>query len=609
MRKTTLSLLLMSLLTAGSVYAQSGTVNLLDEVVLSDVRLYRNSKGQQVRVLNDSTLTENEPFLSSLLKFNTPIYFKENGYGMVSSASFRGTTASQTAVVWNGININSQFNGQTDFNTIPTGNFDNVAVRSGGGSVLYGSGAIGGSVHLNNKFRFHSGFQNRLRLEYGSFDTFSGQFKTNYSSENTNIQASVTRHSSDNDYPYLGTEKFNENGEFFNTGFSLGLAHLLNESNTLKFYSNYFDGEKALSGTLYAPSRSKYTNEESRNLLEWKRFFGQFTSSVKLAYLDETYRYYENRERENYEYGRAKTGIAKYDLKYRIKEGINLNGIIDLQHTRGEGSNVGINERNIGALALLLNHDLGRFSYELSGRKEISDRYESPLLFSVGANYVVTNFYELNLNLSKNFRIPTYNDLFWRGGGDLELNPEQSLQAEFGQNVALKGFEFSLTAYVIRISNLLRWVPDSSGLWRPRNTEKVQNHGIEARMGWHKLLGDHQVSLNATYAYTKTNDENLDKELIYIPRHKTTASVGYGIKRFSAYYQFLQNGSIFTSADNRYELEGYTVSNAGLNYSIGKKENFRLGVEVRNLWNSSYQSLPSRPMPGRSINGSLTFKF
>ena len=292
MKNSSFCFVFLSLLFGGSLCAQSGDITQLDEVVLSDVHLHKNSLGQQVTVLGDSTITENEPLLTSLLRFNTPIYFKENGLGMVSSASFRGTSASQTAVIWNGININSQFNGQTDFNTITTSGFDNVAVRAGGGSVLYGSGAIGGTVHLNNSFRFNSGFENRLRLEYGSYNTFSGHYKGDYASEDTNVQLSLSRYSSDNDYSYLGTEEFNENGDFYNTGIDLQVGYILKSGDILKFYSNYFDGERAFSGTLVAPSKSKYTNVDSRNLLEWKSFFGAFTSGLKLAYLDENYRYY-----------------------------------------------------------------------------------------------------------------------------------------------------------------------------------------------------------------------------------------------------------------------------------------------------------------------------
>ncbi|MFD1079533.1 hypothetical protein, partial [Longispora fulva] len=82
----------------------------------------------------------------------------------------------------------------------------------------------------------------------------------------------------------------------------------------------------------------------------------------------------------------------------------------------------------------------------------------------------------------------------------------------------------------------------------------------------------------------------------------------YGIRRFSAWYQFLYNGSVYTSSDNNYSLSDYTVSNLGLEYDLLKNRELNLGVELRNIWNTNYQSLPGRPMPGRAIYTSLTYK-
>ena len=137
-----------------SVYAigqtQKDSVLTLETVVLSDVKLLKNTYGFKTTKLKDSVLENDSKSFTDVLRFNSNIYFKENGYGMVASPSFRGTNASQTAVIWNGISINSQLNGQTDFNLINTNNFDQIVIKNGGGSVQYGSGAIGGSIHLNN---------------------------------------------------------------------------------------------------------------------------------------------------------------------------------------------------------------------------------------------------------------------------------------------------------------------------------------------------------------------------------------------------------------------------------------------------------------------------
>jgi outer membrane cobalamin receptor len=117
------------------VSAQNDSITNLNEVVVSDTQLKKYSTSHKVQIISDSIIQYNKPSLTSLLNYNTLLYFKEYGLGMTSSVAFRGTTAGQTAVIWNGININSQLLGQTDFNTITTSNFNSINVRSGGGEV------------------------------------------------------------------------------------------------------------------------------------------------------------------------------------------------------------------------------------------------------------------------------------------------------------------------------------------------------------------------------------------------------------------------------------------------------------------------------------------
>lgn len=607
--KKTFYILFLAVLQTTQMFAQNDSIHLLDEVLLSDVRLYSASKANTVHTLKDSVLEKNPPILTEVLKFNSPIFFRENGPGMVSSASFRGTSASQTAVVWNGININSSLTGQTDFNTLLTSGYEQIGIRSGGGSVLYGKGAIGGSVHLNNKFSFGKGFKNEMRFQAGSFETFFGSFHTEYSTEKTSLQFNLSHLRSENDYKYPESEKVNENGDFENSGFSLSLAQILNENNSLRFYSNYFRGNRGFSGTLTAPSKSKYEDVNNRNLIEWKGFYGRFTSNLKLAYLDETYRYFENRQEEEHTFGRAKTGILKYELDYRLSPEIKVTGITDVNRTVGEGTNIGDAKRNTGSLGVLFEHVMELWSYEISGRKEFSDVYDSPLLFSLSSKYDLTDQYSLNLNVSSNYRIPSFNDLFWTTGGNVNLIPEESLQAEFGQEFRMKNLRLGFTAYVIEIDNLLRWVPGENGLWQPENTESVRNMGLEAIFEWQRKWQNRELQIFGTYAYTKSEDRELNKTLIYVPAHKVTASISYNFKRFSGYYQFLYNGPVYTSRDNNYSLDGYALSNVGVECAILKNKKLVAGVELRNLWDTNYQSMPSRPMPGRSINAKLNFKF
>lgn len=589
--------------------AQNDTIA-LKEVVISDTQLRDFSGSQSVQILNDSVIGRNGASLTSLLNYTTNIYFKENGLGMVSSPSFRGTTASQTAVVWNGININSQLNGQTDFNVINARDFNNISVRAGGGSVAYGSSAIGGSIHLNNDLTFGNHFNNSLRTDYGSFNTTGVNYHADAATEDFSVNAGISHNSSDNDYDYPGTDKKNENGQYYNTSLNMGIAYRLNPKNIIRFYSYLFDGERHFSGTLAAPSRSKYQSTDARNLVEWSGYYGKFTSRLKGAYLYEKYKYFENYRNDIYSFGNVKTYIARYDLTYDLAKSIKLNTILDYTHNNGEGSDIINKKRDIGSASLLMKHKItNKLKYELGVRKEITDSYESPLLFSLGANAEVTRFYTIKLNASRNFRIPTYNDLYWSGSGNAGLKPESSYQAEFGNVLHFNNFSFSLTGYYIKLKDMIRWKPAPDGIWKPENIDKVNTYGLESLLNWNEKIGAGRVDVTGTYAYTVSRKDGESEQLVYVPLHKATASVAYSYKKISVYYRHLFTGEVFISSDNANSLDPYNVSSVGTEYSFAVLRGLDIGVQVNNLWNEEYLAYEVRPMPGRNYNMYLNFKF
>jgi len=599
------------LLLCHTLVAQQDSIVQLKEVIISDTQLRDFSSTQSVQKLNDSVINTNASSLTSLLNFNTVIYFKENGLGMVSSPSFRGTTAQQTAVIWNGININSQLNGQTDFNTINTRDFNSISIRAGGGSVIYGSSAIGGSIHLNSELQYNKQFTNTLRVNYGSFNTSGIHYNTITSSNKFSTSVSYTRNSSDNDYDYVDDNGKNLNGQYYNNSFNAVAGYKIDSHNSLTLYSYMFDGERHFSLIFPSEVRTKYHDSNTRNMLEWVNTGNKFTSKLKAAFLQERYKYFANIEYEGFTFGKVESLIAKYDLLFKANDKLKLNGVLDFAQNKGYGSDILNKARHIGAASVLISHDVTtHFMYEAGLRKEITNNYQSPLLFSFGTKFKIAPFYILKFNTSKNFRIPTFNDLYWQDGGNTTLKPESSWQAEAGNDFTLNNFKLCLTGYYIKLKDMLRWVPVGS-IWRPVNTDRVMTYGAEVLLGYKKNIGVHAIEVNGTYGYTTSENETTGKQLIYVPHHKSTASLSYSYSKFSAYYQFLYNGEVYTRSDNnaRYNLESYTTSNLGAEYIFGNKNTYKLGAQMLNVWNADYVSVSSRPMPGRNFNIYLTLNF
>ena len=614
MEKKQLFLFFIGLMAFAQVFGQRDGVIVLDEVILSDAKLLHFSKGTKVRVVNDSVQEKSGSSLTDLLRYNSNIYFKENGYGMVSSASFRGTNAQQTAVVWNGININSQLTGQTDFNTLIPGNYGDVVVRSGGGSVQYGSGAVGGAILLNDSFRFNDGWKNSLQSSYGSFNTSKLAFNTSLGKEKTSLQIGINHIASDNDYKYLGTDLRNENGAYDQLNINANVGFILSDQQILKVYHNTFNGDRDFSGTLTAPADENYRDLNHRSLIELSSFNKRKIARLKVGHLYERYRYFPNNQREEFSFGQANTLLANYDYKYQLNK-ITLNGIIDFSSIWAKGTSIENAQRSFVSGTFLFSHELSdKLNYGVNLRQEVVSDYQNPFLFSLNSSYKVAKNYIININGSKNHRVPTFNDLYWSGAGasgNLEVLPETSWQVEIGQTIEVKNIALSLNAYSITTDNLIQWRPNTQGVWMAMNVQDVSQYGMELGFDWKRKWGNQELVWESEYAYTKSIDNTTKNQLLYVPEHMLRSNLAYQYKKLVAFYQFLYNGSVYTTTDNSDSLSSYTVGNIGLDYHwpniSGIK--FILGLKVNNLFNKNYQNVAYRPMPNRNFQLQLITKF
>ncbi|CAM3481510.1 TonB-dependent receptor plug domain-containing protein [Zobellia roscoffensis] len=593
--------------------AQQDSITVLDEVILTDVRLLHFSSGK-VNVLKDSLVDRNGSSLTDLLQFNSSIYLKENGLGMISSPSFRGTNASQTAVIWNGININSQLTGQVDFNTIVPRNYGSISIRSGGGSVQFGSGAIGGSIHLNDVFRFNKHSDHELLLGYGSFDTKNINYRTSVGSEKTTIGFGVNYQVSNNDYKYLDTDKRNENGAYENVNINGNIGHQLSEKQLLKFYHNTFIGDRDFSGTITAPSNSNYKDINVRNLLEWSHFNQNRIHRVKAGYLYEKYKYFDNKDREDFSFGNTNTFLVNYDYKVHFKN-ILLNGIADYSHITGDGTSIENVKRKTLATTFLFKQNLSeKISYGVNLRKEFVNDYNSPLVYGLDVKYVLNLSHSVHLNASKNYRIPTFNEIYWvlggGSGGNPDVKPESSLQAEIGYTLNKEKYTFHWAAFYIASEDLIQWRPNNDGIWTPTNINDASNYGLEVSLKLEEKWGAHHLSWKNGYGFTKAMNNDTENTLMYVPEHKANSNLSYAFGDWLLFYQLSVNGSVFITSDNSESLPGYSISNLGVGRNIKTKGKLIVEtmLQVNNLFNKNYQNVAYRPMPNRNVQLKLKFK-
>ena len=583
-------------------YSQLDSIQKLDEVFVVDRQIKRFSTGQVLQSISSRTLQETKGLLTDVLQENTPIFFKQNGYGMVSSPSFRGTTAQQTAVVWNGFNINSQFNGQTDFNTLLVDGFDELSVRPGGGSVIYGTGAIGGSIHLKNELRFTGETHATLSARIGSFSTYQNLLKASTSNEKWSLSLALSRFSSENNYDWPGTDRQNINGQFEHYNANLSLSRKINRNNRISYHGMYFNGDRNFSLVFPTDPPTNYLNEDHRHLLEWESQLSEVTSVLKLAFFDEFFQYTADTRTPRPTGASAQTMLARYSLFYTYKD-FDFNVLSEYNYSSANGDNVLSESRSIASFAFLTKHHWKKLTSEVSFRQEYSDVYESPFLFSSGLNYEISNHVAAKVNVSKNFRIPTFNDLYWEGSGRTDLLPETSNQAEASLifSDTKEKYQLSFTGYYNDITNLIRWIPNTENIWQPENVDEVETYGLEANFRSQLQYGEHKLRINSLYAYTISENKQTGFQLTYVPKHQFKNNLTYKFGRFSTKVQNLYNGEVFTRANNSEGdiLEDYMLWNASVSYLFPELLDLKLSFQVRNITDTPYQTVENRPLPGR----------
>lgn len=603
---------------------EKSKMSVLEEViVLADKKLVKNSNGYKIHRLSDSVITRNIKSFSSLLRFNSPIYLREYGAGGTSTASFRGTSASNTAVIWNGININSVNNGQTGFNSLTVNLVDAINVRSGGGSIEYGSGAIGGTVHLNDYLNFKpkETIRHQVVANAGSFSTYNSLYKFNLSNEKLSLKFGISYNESENDYKLLDTKFKNANGAYDNLSLNVGFAYKFSNKSQLKFYSTNYSGKRLLSGELPNPrsANDKYKDFNNRNLVIYNYKKEIFNHELKLAFLTQEYQYFDNKNVEDYSFGKSKRYLINYALGYKIPSiKAKVTSYSEYETIFGKTDMIQEKNRKQFSQSIIYHQNIyNKVFFDAKIRKDFNSDYNVPYSFAFGLKANTFKNFNVRLNSSKNYRVPTYNDLYWPGQGNLNLVAETAMQGELGIGFKNSKIKADLGVFYISAKNKIVWTPngnpDKPGVWSPINLSNVNNKGVEFVFSYSNNFDENFIDFNFNYSYTEAKNKRTNTFLIFVPKHLLNGNLSYSYKRFGLFFQQVFTGMTYTTESNSkdFVIPHFFVSNIGGDFKILKQHQKQLsiGFKVNNVFNKLYITQPRRPMPNRNFNININYKF
>ena len=582
--------------------------------------------------------------LSHLLIQHSPVFIKTYGPGGSASASFRGTTASHTLVLWNGFQLNSPSLGEVDFSTIPVFFTDEILLQWGS-KTSANSGGLGGAVNIANKQKFNDGLILDVKQTYGSFNTWGSYVTAGYSGNKFIARIKAYRNSSDNDFTYnnIATiphqEMQQKNADFVDYGVMPEL-HLRMKKSTLSVVSwNQWSHRNypQIMPNVFNNTKEYADNDFSRNFISYKTYWNSGRVELKSAYFHEEQDYsLETYTSNNYPVTQInslnKSNVFRQivDLQQDLYASWKLYAKIQYDYESVTSSNYKQSsfssspKRSILSLYAAVDGKVYKdLDLRLTLRNDLVNAKSEGFFPTATMVYRVPFVKGLNFNMgySHNYRNPSLNDLYWNPGGNENLKSEKGKTFDFDVNYNYEKEDFNLDIkaglYYSKVKDWIQWVPTNYRYWTPKNVSDVLARGLELhfRASYRYALWD--FSLSGNYVYSHTTDESEyaqqygsnGKQLIYIPLHHANAFAEAKWNTWNMTYSMEFTGERKTSMNDNeffaYQLPYYMLHHI----TLGKQLNrFRLELRINNITDEEYQTVLWRAMPGRSYEVYFGFK-
>jgi outer membrane cobalamin receptor len=565
-QKLILTVLSFLLAAAGHLFAAEPIPYKLDDIIVTATKIPEKRKD----IPNAVTIMDKKDIQMSGAKSVGELLANEPGidwqtYGNYGGAPqeihIRGMRGNGTQVLVNGVNVGSPSLGLADVGKIPLDNIERIEIVKGSGSLLYGSGAMAGTVNIITKNPKRDKMDLKIGVGYGSQNTYR------LAGENGMFVAG--------DFGYYmtagrtKTDGFRDNSYLKQNDVSLKLLLDKRETMNISLYGDYIDrdygvpGVKPPSGTQdYYPF---YSGKAASLLDQGSDKDGHIVLEIKgepLEWLGYNLKgHYTNMENYNYwRYAYDGTGGENWVTN----QVLGADGHVDIYPFEGtkllfggeykdfDWKNRGYNldafgsktgseyaaKAHISTKAVFTEAEYrpSRYGKVFAGiRHEDHSAFGSENLPLFG---VVINPFEttvLKISHGKHFLAPTPNDLYWPADlftkGNADLKPEIGWHTDvtLEQSLLKDKLFMTLSYFHWNVDNKIQWEPDSQGVWSPINLGGYKADGIEAGV----IIGPfHDLTLALNYTYINAEEKNRE----YVRQDWITPDIQYSMAKRRASY-------------------------------------------------------------------------
>ena len=582
-----------------SAFAQTQTTSQLKEVVVTATRTQTRADDlvSDVVVLDRAAIEASTGrTLTEVLARSAGIQMTATGgAGSLSGIFIRGTETRHTILLIDGVRYGTATAGLPNLDTLPLDMIERIEVLKGPGSALYGSDAVGGVVQVFLR-KGVNGFSPTAAATIGSYGfaqlsagLAGGDGALSYA---IGVQKMQNKgFSATNDKVAFGSYNADKDG-FKQDALNLSMAYQINPNWKIDAgalvadgVSHYDDGPDNGASTAVR-TQTLRAGLEGKVLPNWKTQLRVSQSvdksnGIEGAYLPSKFNTTQNQ--------------LTWQNDINTALGVVLVGAEQLKQKVDSSTTYDVNQRTVNSVFAGLNGNSGSHSWQANLRRDSNSQFGDNNTWFAGYGYKINAAWRVNASYGTSFVAPSFNQLYYPGYSNPELQPEQGKNLDIGVTYSDNG----QTVKLVRFDNKIRGFIT--------NTTTPDNIPRARIDGWTLTYDGAFGAINLHASADVLNPRNELSGNVLPRRAKNQFSLGadYRMGAWTVGGNILNVGSRFDDVKNTTALASYMTADVFANYNINK--DLQVQVKVNNLADKVYETAYGYNQAGRAAYVTLRY--
>ncbi len=526
------------------------------------------------------------------------------GAGKNTSVFLRGTESDHVLVLIDGIKVGSATTGQAAFQDLPIEQIERIEIVRGPRSSLYGSEAIGGVIQI---FTRRGGGAWRPRLAAGT-----GRYGTYYASGGVAGGGEHAWFNVSADHFYtLGFNACDGPGGCFtvepdddgyrNTAGSLRAGYRFAGGTQIDFHALRAKADSEFDGSFV--NESKTVQQVTGARVRFAPSAVWHAALVAGRSRDESDNFKDGALRSRFD-TRRDTVSLQNDFALGTKTLLTA-GLDYYQDEVLSTTAYAVNSRdNKGVFAQYQTALGGRHDLQLSLRADRNEQFGRYSTGGVAWGWWLGGGARLALSYGTAFKAPTFNELYFPGYGNPNLEPEEARSTE----LALAGplganTRWSLNAYQTDIDDLIAY---DASISAAANLDRARIRGVEANLAGTLSGWDLRAGFTWLDPENRSAGANFGKVLPRRARQSFRLDLdrAVGQARFGA--TLVAVGRRYDDLANTRAMGGYATLDLRAEYALSRA--WRLQARLENAFDKEYETAAFYNQPGRGVYVTLRYQ-